>query len=360
MDQDQQQFSAKFHQPFLGPITEAPLARVRDVVICVPDGAVDASSEEFMAHPPIATRVPLTGSSGEPFELGRGVVIDRLSGEDSALVMNACTPRGHYFSPIRQIGQRYSLVREVDLTEHEARPFQWDPDGVLWDALTLSRLIRDNPYSTEFAARISDHQDGMQTVVYTLASESKHVYRLRRDREWLDVPEGAELRDLLCTYWGVAKDLPDRVRRAIWRTEYASWLKWADLVVPTLISGLEALLKTERHNASCQFVRRVPALAEEVAVEGMDQALCDRLYDARSEWVHGAHVRLFASGQEAREEERAAGAAQGPQTEEQWNVFRDIVRLQDALRAAVRRCIQDDQFRETFTADDFIRGRWPA
>jgi hypothetical protein len=277
-----------------------------------------------------------------PVDLGRGVRIDRLPQEEVELVMNACTPRGHYFSPIRAVGQRCSLIRDLDLAEYEEHPLWWDRDGVIYDALSLSRLVRDNGYSTEFAARITDYEDGLQTVLYTLAAESKHVYRLRRDREWLDPSEGAELRDLLAAYWAAKDDLPSRVTRAMWRTEYASWLKWADLVLPTLVGGLEALLKTERLGSTHQFVTRVPALAEELGIQGVDKAFCERIYDARSEWVHGTHVLLFATGQEAQE---ATGTQQGPQTAEQWAVFGEIARVQDLLRRAVRRCVEDEEFR---------------
>jgi hypothetical protein len=230
--------------------------------------------------------------------LGRGLVIDRLSDEDAELVMNACSARGHYFVPVRQFGQRYSFVREVSLEEWEKSPFAWDTDGVIWDALSLSRLIRDNGYSTQYAARIVDYEDGEQMVVYTLGAESKHIYRLRQNAEWLDVSEGEELRKLLSDYWAIEDDLPRRVSRAMWRTEYSSSLKWADVMLPTLVGGLEALLKIERHNAGKQFATRVPALGRELGNE-ISSELCDRLYDARSAWVHGARVRLFATGQEA-------------------------------------------------------------
>lgn len=68
--------------------------------------------------------------------------------------MNACTPRGHYFVPVRQFGQRYSFVKEVALEELGERHFAWDTDGTLDDTLTLSRLVRDNGYSIEYAARL--------------------------------------------------------------------------------------------------------------------------------------------------------------------------------------------------------------
>jgi hypothetical protein len=144
----------------------------------------------------------------------------------------------------------------------------------------------------------------------------------------------------------------------MWRAEYASWLKWADLVVPVLVGGLEALLKTERQQSTHQFVTRVPALAAEVGIDGVDAVFCEHIYDARSEWVHGTHVRLFATGQEAQEQQEV-GAQQGPQTEDQWSVFAEVARVQDVLRAAVRRCLEDAAFRAIFSDDQSIRVRWP-
>jgi hypothetical protein len=259
--------------------------------------------------------------------------------------MHACTPRGHYFVPVRPFGQVYAFVRDLDPESEETRAFRWDDEeGTLYDALSLSRLVRDNGYSTQYAARITDYEDGEQRVMYRPGSESDFVYRLRQDREWLDREEGAELRDLLAARW--AADIPPRVRRAMWRMEWATWLRWADLMVPVLVSGLECLVKTEMHPATRQFVVRVPMLAEAVGVEGVDRDLCRRLYSARSDWVHGSPVALFS---------RQDG---GPETDEQREVLAEVARLQDTLRAAVRLCIEDEACREVFADDDAIRSRW--
>jgi hypothetical protein len=216
---DPLQFNAKFDAIHAISLpTHAPVVRVRDVLICVTSGA-DVSMEEVHAHPPIASPIETrVRGGGEPVDLGRGVYIDRLSGEDVELVMNACSLRGHYFAPVRQFGQRYSFIRDVDEDEWRQHPFRWDETGVLNDALTLSRLIRDNGYSTEFAARITDYEDGEQRVVPYYGGESRYVYRLRNDREWLDPEQGAELRELLGAYWPAADDFPRRLTRAMWRT----------------------------------------------------------------------------------------------------------------------------------------------
>jgi hypothetical protein len=353
------QFSAKFNAvDALSVQPSAPVARVRDVVIC-PTVDTDVSTQEFIAHPSVASPpfLRLDEKATKPVELGRGVVIDRLTDEDVQLVFNACTPRGHYFAPIRQFGQRYSFVHELDPDEPEARRFAVDPFGWLADALQMSRLIRDNGYSMRFAARITDFADGEQTVAWRRSlTGGDNAYRLRRDRDWLDPTEGAELRNLLAALWSRASTWPGtRVGRAMFRVEYASSMAWADIALPVLVSGLESLVKTDRHPSTGQFTKRVPALASELGFDGITEDFCLRMYDARSEWVHGTHVRLFASGEEAQEPEQ-----EGPSDEAQWRAVADIARLQDVLRRAVRRCIQDQDFAAIFAEDDRIRERWPV
>lgn len=121
--------------------------------------------------------------------------------------MNACSPRGHNFVPIRQFGQRFSFIRDLDPQEWESHPSAFDREKVLSDALAYSRLIRDNAFSMQYAARIVDFADGERVIVYSGALESRHVYRVRQDRDWLDYDEAGELRDLLAKYWSV-KEFP--------------------------------------------------------------------------------------------------------------------------------------------------------
>jgi len=213
------QLSAELDARFsAGPVTEAPIVRVRDLLVCIGDPSIRVPIEEVYAHPPIGwhrrpgmdeERAP--GEFVDTIDLGGGIIIEQLDRNTAELVMNACTPRGHYFLPVRQFGQRYSFVKEVSLDELDERHYAWDTDGTLDDALTLSRLIRDNGYSTEYAARLIDYEDGQRCIVY-VHREDKSIYRLRRDREWLDAPEGRELAALLAGYWQCREQLPPRVR----------------------------------------------------------------------------------------------------------------------------------------------------
>jgi len=359
------QFSAEFDAPFsAGPPTQAPIVKVRDLIVCVNDPSVDVPIEEIYAHPPIGEErfAGLDDDRGEfveAVELGNGITIEELDQDTAELVMNACTPRGHYFVPVRQFGQRYSFVKEVSLDELEQRHFAWDTDGTLNEALTLSRLVRDNGYSTEYAARLMDYEDGQRCVVYVPYREDKAIYRLHRDREWLDAAEGRELAALLAAYWECRDELPPRVRRAMWRMAYAPRIRWTDMLVPVLVGGLEALLKIGRRDLTEQFKKRAPALAADLGTDGLTEDLADQLYDGRSDWVHGSHVQLFtrpSAGAETPGEDEP----EGPQSSDEQSAFAAVALLQDVLRGAVRRAIEDAEFRQVFSGDESIEQRWPA
>ena len=196
------------------------------------------------------------GQSTPPAELGRGLRIDRLDDDEAERVFNACTPRGHYFSPIKQFGQRYSFIRSIDLPEWQDHPYHWDRGDVIYDALAMSRLVRDHGFSMQYAARIIDYEDGKQVIAWRPGSVGAHAYTVRRERDWLSYAEAEELRRLLEAYWVTRDRLPPRVTRAMWRAEYAASIRWGDVILPTLVSGLEALLKTDRHYATKQFKQR--------------------------------------------------------------------------------------------------------
>lgn len=357
------QLSAELDARFsAGPLNAGAIVRVRDLIICAGDPSNHIPIEEVYAHPPIGwDRHPGVdderfGETVDTMDLGRGIVIEDLDRDTVELVMNACTPRGHYFLPVRQFGQRYSFVKEVSLDELDERHYAWDTDGTLDDALTLSRLVRDNGYSTEYAARLLDYEDGQRCIVYVLHREDKAIWRLRRDREWLDAAEGRELAALLAAYWECREQLPPRVRRAMWRMAYAPRIRWADIVIPILVGGIEALLKIGRRDLTQQFKKRATALAADLGVDGLDEDLAERLYDGRSDWVHGSHVQLF-SGPSASVE---TPAEEGPQGSDEQSALTEIALLQDVLRGAVRRAIEDTEFRQVFVTDETIAERWIA
>lgn len=321
--------------------------QLRDVILCTTGGEVDASHDEFLAHPPVGiegSELRLPNAVGS-VDLGRGVVLTALDDEEAETLMNACEPRGHHYRPHRQFSQRYAFVCE-------RQPGAWaGPHGagfnsnLLGNVLTLSRLIRDNGNSMQYAARIATFRSGSSCIVPFYEAEWKTAYRARSDRDWLDGPEAEELAALLTDYW--ASPLPERVDRALWRSEEGVGMQFLEPMLPFLTGGLEALLKTERHDSTKQFTERVPALAAQVGVEGVDAALCEGIYDGRSAWVHGARVQLFNPSPLRSPDEP------GPDPEMR-EVLTRVALLQDTLRHAIRRAIEDSDFRAIFNDDERI------
>jgi hypothetical protein len=337
-----------------GPPGQPEIERVRDVLLVAGDPAaehddVDSDALILLPRPNRETYELIEKGS---VELGGGVRIEKLEQDEGELVMNACSARGHYFAPVRQFGQMYSFVVDVELGEVEDRRWTWNTAGVLSDAVEMSRLILDNDYSYEYAARIFTHVDGQQHVMPAHVDRGA-AYRLRRtSRIWLTDGEAAELRRLLEHYWARRDELPDRVLHAKWLAEYVVFTRWLDVIGPLLVVAFEALVGTSKQLVTRQFTERVPALTEDVGVP-LSQTHCENVYDARSRFVHGNRISLWKRPQGKGE------SWEGPTDDEQEAAVRRIELTRDALRAVLRRCIEDAEFCATFVDAQAIRERWP-
>jgi len=130
------------------------------------------------------------------------------------------------------------------------------------------------------------------------------------------------------------------VGRGLRRVESVTRERYLEDALPLVVGGLESLLKVIRDFARAQFSQRVPAVAREVGVT-LTEAQCRDLYDDRSALVHGAGVDL------SQPHDRSA-------FEQGFNA------LQETLRSAVRRALEDRQFAAVFEEDARITARWPA
>lgn len=323
------------------------IERVRDVIVCAAELDDTVGDTEWRQHPPVGAPLHRFESAVAAVDLGEGITLKCLPHEEADAIMDACEPRGRNYDPTRLFSQRYSFVRVRSLDEVQANLFSFDEDGKLRSALALSRLIRDNGFSLQYAARAMRRADAESVICPFSASDGSAVYRLLPGREWLDGAEAEELAALLAACRSA--ELPPRVAEANWRSEYATYMHWAHIMLFTIVSGLESLLKVGRGYLTAQFKERATALAHELGVEGIHEGLCARMYGGRSDWAHGSHVALFGR----------AGAE--PITdEEERNLREEIEKMRDLLRAACRRAIEDPDFRAVFTDDTAIEARWPA
>jgi hypothetical protein len=319
--------------------TATAVVRVRDILL-IPAGDADG---DWAADPPVEAAV----------DLGRDLSLTALPHAEAELVMNACTPRGHYFFAARQFNALYAFAREVELAAYAADQFAWDSDGVVMTALRLSRLVRDNGYSSEFAARIVEHADGQTQVI----PQGQHyfaflpTYRLRDDRDWLTAAEAVELKDLLAAYWANLEQLPRQVNRAIGLSEGAVHQPVLERTLVMLFMGVEALLNTGKHQVTKQITKRMPLLAADVGVSGVSKMFARNMYSDRSSPAHGQELEL----------EPAAGTEQAARTSDIDRAYlAKIARVQDLLRAATRNAIVDPAFAATFADAAAIRSRWPV
>ncbi len=96
---------------------------------------------------------------------------------------------------------------------------------------------------------------------------------------------------------------------------------------------------------------RLRLLADDVGVAGVSGSWAERMYSARSRPAHGQELRLPA----ATPDEQADSGDEIPA-----EMIADGARLQDLLRTALRRAIEDDDFAEIFRTPENIRARWPV
>lgn len=358
MEDESTRFSADLPMPgSAGPPGGSPVASVRDILLIRGDPGVDQGDRDNdLALLPRWEGSPASGSWSAPgaIDLGRGVRLETLEQDQAERLMNACAPRGHYFVPVRQFGQMYSLVRSIDDSELGDPRFVWDSDGALQDVLAMSRLVLDNSYSTDYSARIIEHADGEQQIMPAKYGSAPRTYRVRpQDRDWLTYDEVRELRTLLAAYWKSKEVLPDRVAHALWLSEYVVSVRWLDVIAPLVVVAFEALVNTGRQAVTRQFEERVPAITAEAGCP-VSKSLCSNMYDTRSRWVHGNRVSLYKTRDDL------DGGANGPTDDEERAVLDRIDALLRGLRSVLRKCIEDTDFRNHFSDTSQIRDRWPV
>ena len=324
------------------PPGRAGVLSVRDVLL-VPTKPV-GTDRDGKDHPP---------AGGPAFQLGRGLsLVERLDGDENQLVMASCDARGHFFVPSYQFGVRQAYVRDVDLADYERHPYEWDHDGTISVAYKLSRLVRDNAVCTEYAARVIGYSDGQKQVIPgPVGGEWATAYYGGSERDWLDTGDAASWRELVDAYWTKPGMIVGRLDRAVRYCEQSAHCKFAEYVVQEVVTGLEALLNTHRHQAVRQFVQRVPQLARELGIRGVTKRFCEQMYRWRSQAAHGARISMF-SGRARADTSEATG--------ERRRALKKAALIQSVLRAVVATAILDAGLRRSLRRAGGIRQRWPA
>ena len=316
---------------------DAPhLVRVRDVLV-VPSPGHRADEQEWLDHEAVRAST----------DLGNGVFIEWLEQALVEEVMDASTARGLHFTATRQFGQLYSFWRDVPEAEYDGEEFAWDTSAAIGEVIALSRFVLDNAHSFEFVGRVLDRSDGHRKIVPLLGYDGRLAYRCRNDRFWLTQGEAEELRRLLDVYRAVKDTLPDRVRMSLWYADRSAYCRFINEALTNIVTGLEALLNTgDAEPVTAQFVKRSKVLADELGID-TSRTYWSWVYDIRSKAAHGAESTLIApAGWDETSDDPPADVAK-------------IAKAQDVLRLAIRRALEDEEFRAVFDTEESIRGRFP-
>lgn len=293
---------------------------ITDVAIVDGDRMPDADGTEPAGSPPVT--------------LAPGLTLEVLPGETADDYMDAAETRGANFKAYRQFGHSYAFVRRG-----APEPlYRWDPDLVITQALAMSRLIRDNRHDAGYSVRVIEGfgvpGDNGRQIMAGASWEAWFVDD--GERKWLSQREAEMLAQLLQQRRAI-ETISLRVGNALWLAEYAAR---ASDAVPTSIwtvAALEALLNVDPYRLRRQFKKRCQGLAAELVIDAITEEVTNRFYTARSKGVHGA------LGGEDRDQ-----------------VLADLATMQGLLRAGLRRCIEDAEFRAIFDSDEDVAAKWPV
>jgi len=307
------------------------IMQYRDIVIHT-NAAIFGNEETVRNHPPVNQRVSLSSE----------IWLGRIDGPVAKAVMDTCERKTlGVAGPVRQFAQLYAFVRE--LPTHESI-YGWDRDNRLSATIALSRLIHPTSTGYAYAARVGCDGNGLKEIypaeIHGISVDA--FLSSNRTRDWLTEPEAKILGQLvvpLCQPAGLP--LPPRVHNAFWHFEYAIRTYYLDHRWTLVCTGLEALLHTDRIQNTAQFTRRVPKLAAEIGVS-LTVSEAEDAYDSRSRLAHGVSFLT-------------TGSATSPSATQ----IQLYDRLEDTLRLAVLRGMQDRLFGDIFRDDNQIRARWP-
>jgi hypothetical protein len=145
--------------------------------------------------------------------------------------------------------------------------------------------------------------------------------------------------------------LPRQLTRAISLSEGAVHQSTLERALVMLFMGLEALLNAGKHQVTKQITTRMPLLANDVGVTGVSRTFARTMYGDRSSPAHGQELVLPP----------ASRTSQATRTSDIDPAYlAKVARVQDLLRAATRKGIEDPAFAATFADVASIRARWPV
>lgn len=293
-----------------------------------------------LARPNVDNPVPAHPILNRTVQLGSNLTVGPIDADIVRQINDLCdqdrlrTPPGDARPPVR-----YAFCRALPTNEHVAA---FDVDGALTAAIAMARLANPTSAAFEWSARVATTSDGtFEAVPGFIKGRGAHAYIVQGGRDWLTVADAQETARLLAAFDAQAQTMQARIRRALWRHDYAMGIEELDIRWLIVASGLEALVKlsyprgANGPGSTRQFKRRTVALAAQVGLN-WTEANAERAYELRSEVAHGAKVT-------------SAG-----------NDLPLYAVMEDLLRQSVKRALLDAQFQALFAADAAVDAAFPC
>jgi len=301
------------------------VTRVWDVLVITSSGYMDSPADIRASEKPFRDCLPLDDA----------VAFHRLEHPLSEAIMDACEPRElDTQRRVRQYAQLVSLVRQSPPEPHQD---DWDPDRRIYKALGVSRLVQPTPVGLEYTARVRARPDGTAKQIVPGPVQGREAYAFcSPGRRYLTEQDAQTIKKLLPQY--NPHSFPQRVKRALWRFDYAFYEYYIDFRWLFVSAAMEALIHTDPYRSTAQFCARLAALASKVNLTQWTEQKLRSLYrDYRCAVAHGQDIRKA-----------------DPKTIEDYAKFEDLV------RAILLRCVEDEAFREIFSSDESIRTHLPV
>lgn len=269
------------------------------------------------------------------FDLTDDIWLERLSLGLGTLIINACSPRNNRIEPLDKAEHLYAFIRRVpDNEKHKFEGIE-----LLRTVITLSRVVQATSIGLRYCAWVSSlTSDDPIIKAIPFMGICPDVMLAPNTRDWLSEADGAEMRRLVP--W-LTNDMHKRVFRAWWNLEYLMHVAELDMRWLYVVSGLEALMNTDREASTSQFRHRVYQLGSALGIK-LSKTDLTHAYDIRSKL---SHTHDFLQGLHA----AVPAIKQDPLYQ----------KLETLLRVTVRRCLLDATFGDRFKDEGSVDASWP-
>lgn len=267
-------------------------------------------------------------------------------------ILHCCLPAWNWqgesgFHPTLQFSTHHALINSKPANPDD---YNWDRDQRIREYVALSRIVHPSATSFDYCARLTKNDEAGWNIIPSSTSQSAYTSSKRtflRLDEWRQTA-------ILVEKWQGVKSLAARIVKALWwrektAQEYFPRTRW-----PSLVTAIESLIKIwgqRRFGSTENFVRGMLLFAQELRVNYTEQDA--RLsYDIRSRQTHGGEWPMHSI--------RKYNEKNGQPVQEE-NLNTTVIDLYDRTEAlldgALKKSIEDDQFRSIFLDDAILTDR---